>query len=191
MRHICLMTKIRPSTKEAIIEAGFTVFNGDPSASLAQVAELAGVGRATLHRYFSSREDLLRALAKIAIKEMDRVVHEACEHVESYTEAMRVSLEVLIPLGDRHGFLATDAVEHDPKLKKQFTRQQKETKDLVKAVKREGTFDRAVPTAWIVQAYDHLLYAAWESVKAGEATQKQAAALAWRTLTSGLGKTKS
>ena len=179
---------IRLPSREAIIEAGFTVLNRNPSASLAQVAELAGVGRATLHRHFLSREALIHALAEIAITEMDEVVEEACADVKSYGEALRVSLEVLIPMGDRYGFLASEAIEHAPDLQKEFARQQHETEEMVEAAKREKVFDRAVPTAWIVQAFDYLLMAAWESVRTGDVTQAQAADLAWQTLTSGLGR---
>ena len=192
MRHLCLMTKlIRPSSEEAIIEAAFDVLNNDPGASLATVADVAGVGRATLHRYFSRREDLLSAMARLAVKEMDEVVEAACADVSSYGEALRVTLEVLIPIGDRYSFLALDAIEHDPELQKEFARQRKETDELVEAAKREGVFEKSVPTSWISQAYEMLLFAAWESVKAGELTQTQAANLAWRTLTLGLqGDTK-
>jgi len=182
---------IRLPSKEAIIEAGFTVFNRDPSASLAQVAELAGVGRATLHRHFSSREALVHALAEIAITEMDEVVAAACADVKSHGEALRVSLEVLIPLGDRYGFLTSEAIEHAPELQSEFARQQRETEEMVEGAKREKLFDRAVPTAWIVQAFDYLLMAAWESVRAGDVTQAQAGELAWRTLTAGLGRNQT
>ena len=60
----------RLSAREALIEAAFAVFSRDPSAPLAQVADRAGVGRATLHRYFASRDELVRALTEIAIAEM-------------------------------------------------------------------------------------------------------------------------
>lgn len=182
-----MTNSIRPPTKDAILEAAFAVFSGDASASLSEVAERAGVGRATLHRHFSSRETLVRELARVAIEEMDEVVETACRNVASYSEAMRISLEVLIPLGDRHGFLAMEPIDDDPDLLAEFERQRKETEEMVEAVKREGLLDVSVPTAWIVQAYDHLLYAGWESVKAGQATPTQAADLAWRTLTTGLG----
>jgi len=48
-----------------------------------------------------------------------------------------------------------------------------------------------ISTAWIVQAFDYLLMAAWESVRAGDVTRAQAADLAWQTLTCGLGCVKS
>ncbi|MEM7568897.1 MAG: TetR/AcrR family transcriptional regulator [Pseudomonadota bacterium] len=181
------MTDIyRKSAKEALIDAAFAVLRQNPSAPLSHIADAAGVGRATLHRYFSSRESLISALSHIAIKEMDEAVEDACADAPSYGEAMRLTLEVLIPMGDRHGFLALETLEHDPELEAQLARQDRETAEMVEAAKQEGLFAPDVPTPWIVQAFEHLLYAAWESVKAGDATPKQASALAWRTLTTGL-----
>lgn len=185
------MTKsLRLSSRDAIIEAAFAVFSKNPSAALADVAERAGVGRATLHRHFASRDDLMRALSKIAIKEMDDAVELACADATSYSEVARLALQALIPLGDRHGFLALEGETDDPELQAAYAKEQRETAEMVDAAKGEGLFDTSVPTAWIVQAFDHLMYAGWESVKAGETTQDQAAALAWRTLIHGLGRQK-
>ena len=125
-------------------------------------------------------------MARSALKEMDTVVETACADVISYGDALERTLEALIPLGDRHSFLATEAVSGDAELDAAYKAAQDETRDWVVAAKKEGVFDPNVPTAWIVKAYDHLLYAAWESVKAGEITQAQASQLAWRTLTLGL-----
>ena len=182
-----MTNSIRPSTRDAIIDAAFAVFSKDPSAALSEVATLAGVGRATLHRHFASREELIRQLAKIANEEMDQAVEAACADVASYSEAARLSLQALIPLGDRFGFLELEPLDDDPDLKSAYDRQKRETEEMVEAAKGEGLIDPAVPTSWVVQAYDHLLYAGWESVKAGETTPEQAADLAWRTLTTGLG----
>lgn len=186
-----MRNSIRPSTRDAIIDAAFAVLSKNPSAALADVAARAGVGRATLHRHFASRDALVRALAKIANKEMDEAVETACAGAASYSEVARLALQALIPLGDRYGFLALEPLDDDPDLRAAYEREQRETAEMIEAAKREGLFDRAVPTAWIVQAYDHLIYAGWESVKAGETTPDQAADLAWRTLVNGLGKQKN
>jgi len=179
---------IRPTAKDAIIEAAFDVFSRNRSAALSEVADRAGVGRATLHRHFASRDDLIRTLALVALDEMDKATEAACDHADSYSDALRLSLEALIPLGDRYGFLAFEPIEDDPDISTAYECQMNETRDTVEEAKREGAFDKAVPTDWIVEAFDHLLYAAWESVKAGKATHAQAADLAWRTLTNGLGQ---
>ena len=53
-------TKVR--TRRAILDAAVGALARDASASLAEVASAAGVGRTTVHRYFPERADLLRAL---------------------------------------------------------------------------------------------------------------------------------
>ena len=178
---------IRPHTKDAIIDAAFEVLRHDSSAALSTVAARAGVGRATLHRYFPSRSALIHALTLTAIAEMDAAAEAACSDVQSYEEAFRNMFEALIPLGDRHGFLATEPFDNDPAIAAEFDRQMRETREMIDEAKQDGLFDPSVPTDWIAQAFDHLLYAAWESVKAGETTHKQAAELAWRTLNNGVG----
>ncbi len=177
----------RIPTSDAIAEAGFRLLSRNPGANLAEIAEAAGITRATLHRYFPSRQALVNELAARAIEEMDAAVAAACADSASAGDALRDSLQALIPLGDRHGFLAHEDVEQDDAMQAEFARLQRETLEWVDAAKQEGVFDAAVPSDWIVRAYDFLLYAAWDSVHAEEATPKQAAELAWRTLTSGLG----
>ena len=179
---------IRLTTRDAIIEAAFAVLGKNPSAALSDVADRAGVGRATLHRHFASRDELVRALTLLAGQEMDVAVETACAPAKSYSEAVRLALQALIPLGDRHGFLALESFAADPEMQVEFDRQSRETAQLMEAAKREGLFDANIPISWLVQAFDHLIYAGWESVIAGETTEEQAAELAWRTLTTGLGR---
>ena len=177
------MNEIRPQTRDAILEAAFQVFGQDPGASLSEVASRAGVGRATLHRHFKGRD----ALAHRALEELDRAVEAATKDAASYGEALRSSLETIVPLADRHGFLSREPVEDDLQVMAGYLRQQKELAEAIDAAKAEGCFGAEVPTPWIVQAFEGLIYAAWELVRAGEATPRQASAWAWRTLTQGLG----
>ncbi|MEM8981533.1 MAG: TetR/AcrR family transcriptional regulator [Pseudomonadota bacterium] len=176
-----------PKTLDALVDAGFRVLSRNPGANLADVAAAAGVTRATLHRYFPSRDALVDTLAGRAIEEMDAAVDAACQHSPSAMAAMRDCLFALVPLGDRHGFLAHEAVITNPTIEAEFERQQGELVALVDAAKRDGVLARDLPTDWIVRAYDYLIYAAWEAVRDQELVPKQAAEAAWRTFASGLG----
>jgi TetR/AcrR family transcriptional repressor of mexCD-oprJ operon len=62
----------------AILDAAAAVFaeRGD-SASMADVATAAGVGRATLYRYFDSRDELLRALSVAAVEDLESRLGDA------------------------------------------------------------------------------------------------------------------
>ena len=186
-----MKTKLRPSSRDAIIESAFIILSQNPGAPLSDIAQQAGVGRATLHRHFASRQALILALTHIAIEEMDAASEVAAATATSHLDALRKVLCALIPLGDRHGFLAQEPVTDDPNIAAAFDRQQTETEVLIEAAKTEGDIDPSVPTVWVRQAFDYLLYAAWDSVKADEVTHKQAAALAWRTLVAGLGSKQS
>ena len=44
----------------------------NPGAAMAEIAEKAGVGRATLYRHFPTRDDLIRALALASLSQTDK-----------------------------------------------------------------------------------------------------------------------
>jgi len=180
------MSVLRPSSRDAIVEAAFAVFSERPNASLGDVAARAGVGRATLHRHFPGRAELIRALSLAAAEELDRAVEEATADARSATEALSSSLHAIVPLANRQWFLAQDWLETDPDVAAAYAADRDELRDAIDAAKGEGCFAADVPTPWLVDAYEHLVYAAWSQVRTGEATPKQAADLAWRTLTQGL-----
>ncbi|WP_299773321.1 TetR/AcrR family transcriptional regulator [uncultured Tateyamaria sp.] len=168
-----------------ILEAAFEVFSQNPGASLADVAKQAGVGRATLHRHFAGRDDLMIALTLTAAKELDAAVEEATANCQTYTEGLEAGLQAILPLAARHMFLSTEPASQDPRVTEVYATQTRDLAHDIDMAKAEGTFDPHVPTEWIVQAYENLIYAGWATVVAGDATPKQAAALAWRTLTKG------
>lgn len=180
------MLGIKLSSRDAIIEAAFQVFNRQPTATLADVAVHAGVGRATLHRHFTSRANLMVALAHVAMEELSQAVEASTAIATSHGHGLRLALEAVIPLAERQGFLAQEPVDQDPTIAEALARQKAETCQTIDAAKVEGVFAKAVPTAWIAEAYDALIYAAWATVRSGEATPRQAADLAWHTLTNGL-----
>ncbi len=181
------MSEIRPSSREAVLEAAFQTFSKRPGASLADVAARAGVGRATLHRHFSSRDSLMVALAKTALEELNAAIEAAVKDTVSHTDGLKRTLGAVIPLADRQWFLSHEPVEQDPGIKAAYERDIRELHAEIDAAKEEGTFAKDVPTRWIAETYENLIYGAWIMVRDGEATPAQSADLAWRTLTKGLG----
>ena len=180
------MTVLRPKSRDAIVEAAFLVFYQSPGASLADVASKAGVGRATLHRHFPGRADLIRALSVCANDELNQAVDEATVNSQTATDALYAALCAMVPLASRQWFLAQNWQDADPDVAAAYESSLRELGETLDAAKSEGFFASNVPTAWLVEAYENLLCAAWSLVRSGEATPKQAADLAWRTLTNGL-----
>lgn len=173
-------------TETAIINAAFTTYAAKPTATLAEVAEAAGVGRATLHRHFKGRKDLMTALALQSIREIDTAFETATRDAQSYTDAMRLGLEAMVGLANRQMFLETEPLDHVPEVALEHERQKAELADALEHVRKEGGIADNIPTPWAVKTYEAMTYTAWSMVRDGEATPKQASALAWQTLCSGL-----
>lgn len=194
MRHNCLMKKVlstvRPKTYDAIIEAAFITLNADPTASLEDIANRAGVGRATLHRHFNGRDDLIETLHLVALKEVETKANEASAAAASHTDALKRIMTAMIPLGDRHWFLAQESIGQSEVVTATESRHKIEFSAAIEKAKKEGAFHKDCPTPWIATTYDHLIHAAWEMVREGHVTHKQAANLAWATLIKGLKQAK-
>ena len=116
------MSSIRVSSRDAILEAAFQLLNLRPTASLADIAARAGVGRATLHRHFPGRADLMRALAGQAMEELEAAVEHATRDAETHAKALERAMAAMIPLATRQWFLATDPVAHDPDIARRLAR---------------------------------------------------------------------
>lgn len=184
---MCLIMDGSVSKSElALLNAGFAVLSRNPGASLVEVAEAAGVGRATLHRYYSSRADLLSALARYAMRELEEAASAATEDAQSYCDALRLVMGAIIPLAHRHMFLTQENLQ-DPDLAEALARQAQGLRDLIDAAKKEGALSDELPTEWVAQAYDHLIYAAWMMIQREEATPRQAVGLAWTQFSKGAG----
>ena len=175
-------------TRQAVLQAGVTLLARKPTASMSEVAEAAGVGRATVFRLFDSREGLLKALAHEAIREIDRVAEEAAGVATSATDALRLVLQSAVETAEHVQFLWTAAeVWQDPEVVSAYERQSQELTDLLVAARDEGAFRADVPASWLTSVSDGLMWAAARSVSEGALGRKQATDLLWQTLMTGLG----
>jgi AcrR family transcriptional regulator len=143
-----------------------------------------------LHRHFKGREELMTALALRAMADLDAAFEAAAKDAPSWTEALRLGLGAMIPLASRTVFLDNEPLEHVPALRAETARQRAEMIEAIKEAQAEGGLALDVPAVWIAEAFDGLIYAAWTMVRDEEATPRQAADLAWRTLTAGVGGAK-
>ena len=106
---------VRDHVHAAILDAAAAVIaeHGE-AASMADVAAAAGVGRATLYRYFASREDLLRALTKAGIDDAStRLVDADLEHVP-VPEALARMARALVVSGSKFIVIMDDPQHIDP-----------------------------------------------------------------------------
>ncbi|MEM9913103.1 MAG: TetR/AcrR family transcriptional regulator [Pseudomonadota bacterium] len=174
-------------SRQNILNAAGAILARNPGASVAEIAAKAGVGRATLYRFFPTRNDMVRTLALDSLRQIDEATQAVSYESLTAEQALAQIVKIIVPLGDRFRFLANEpAVLNDPEFKAGSERQSLELAELVEAMKAEGSMDQAVSTAWAVATIEALIYAAWTSVDDGSVARRDAAALAFRTMIKGL-----
>jgi AcrR family transcriptional regulator len=96
-------------TSAAILDAAARVFADEgAAANLASVATAAGVSRATLYRYYASREALLQALVINAIDDAAARLADAGLERASVADAIERILRAFVTVGDRYSVLVSD-----------------------------------------------------------------------------------
>jgi AcrR family transcriptional regulator len=102
-------------TAAAILDAAARVLaDRGASANMADVAAASGVSRATLYRYFPSREALLEALAAQALTDAGSRIADAGLDRCPVPEAIERIVRALLAVGDRYAVLLSAQVEPDP-----------------------------------------------------------------------------
>ncbi len=176
---------IRPRTLEAILDAAIRLFNADRGTTLSEIAIAAGVGRATLHRHFQDKDDLIQTLSARCMEEMNAAVLATDIPDQPAVARLHAMLKSAIPLGDRYAFLSLERME-DEDLQSGYQEQLNWTTALIEQLKTEQAIAKDVPTSWAVAQVDQVIWTAWTAVWNLELTKDDATDLAMRTLLKGL-----
>ena len=104
------MTKgevLRDLTAAAIIDSAARILaDRGETASMEEIASSAGVGRATLYRYFPNREELLRAMAAASVQELAARIEEADLESVPFEEAIGRLARGIIATGSKYKYIA-------------------------------------------------------------------------------------
>ncbi|BFM16692.1 TetR/AcrR family transcriptional regulator [Maricurvus nonylphenolicus] len=174
-------------TYRMILDAAASTLVRLPGASLQDIAKAAGVGRATIHRYFRKRDDLIKELAQISLQDTSSVIEGVLAEEVSAAEKLRKLAATLLPMANRYQFLSfVWEMLDDPEIYRMYNRQMSCLHDLIDACKAEGHISPAVSTRWIASAFDSLIYAAWLSLEYGEIARNDASDLVVNTLINGV-----
>jgi AcrR family transcriptional regulator len=185
------------STRESILTAAQRHLTHSPAASMADLATAAGVGRATVHRHFASRDDLMRELGSRSLDRWEHTLdHAGGTGVETAagTDAatLRACLDDLVTRyvedGDDFGFALTDtflqgSAEHSARAQALFEREVA----FYAAAQRAGVLRGDVPAVWIGHAVYGLLVAAREALRLGDVPRRGLDRLVLTTVLAGGG----
>lgn len=163
--------------RDELLDRALRHLNTDPAASLTEVATAAGVGRATLHRHFPGRADLVHAIGERCLDGWeltlaDTAVREATAADDA--AALRTGLDAYVRR------LARDAEEFAFALTEHsllgFPDLVARTEELVTvevalfaAAQRAGVLRPGVPPRWLSHVVYGVMVAVREALRAGDA----------------------
>jgi AcrR family transcriptional regulator len=174
------------AAKRSLLDVAAEVLVADPSASLTQVAEAAGIGRTTLHKQYATREDLLRAVGNRVIDLWEQVTEVAS--VDDADGGLRAAIEAMIPIGPQLAFLwRTPSFDHDQDLETRWNAFTQQTLAILKRAQDRGVISAAVPDWWLLSTFHAVIYIASERVQLGHLARLDAPGLALSTLLHGIG----
>ena len=177
---------LRRGVRPSLLDVAAGVLVTDPAASLAEVAEAAGIGRTTLHKHYATRDDLLCAVGHRAIDLWEQAVAGAGGGDPD--GGLRALVTAMIPIGPQLAFLwRTPAFDHVGDLGERWLAVEARCLAVLKRAQDLGALAAGVPDWWLLQMLYSIVYVAAESVGAGKLAPLDAPGLALGTFLHGLG----
>ncbi|QFG26839.1 TetR/AcrR family transcriptional regulator [Actinomadura sp. WMMB 499] len=181
--------------REQIIEAVLRRLNEDPAASMADLAEAAGVSRATLHRHFAGRDELIDEIGTRALDRWEAALDAtgvdaaaASADPEVHLATVRTLLEAFGDLAHEHGWSLTfAAAESYPHLRERSDLLEEREIALYAAAQRSGAMRPDLPARWISNAVYGMCVTARESLRRGDVAPREVARLMAETFLHGTG----
>src|SRR5687767_282479 len=141
---------LRERVGAAIIDAAATALARHEQASMGEVAEAAGVARATLYRYFPTREALLEELARTTVARVAQALEAGRLDELAVDEAFLRAVRALVAIGDAFVVVAR---ERDAAQAQDFEHVvARPLRALVERGQASGDLRDDVPSGWLLQS---------------------------------------
>lgn len=153
---------------------------------MAQVAQAAGLARATLYRHFSNRQELLEAMrAEALVRAADAIAGSELNE-GSALDALRRAVDALASLGVRFRALLIEGADLDPAFLHERAKVLAPLHDVVRRGQEAGLIRSDLPAPWVVTAMASMLVAGVRASPGIAAGHSRVADLVFGTLTRGV-----
>ena len=165
-------------TTSAIVDAATQLLAVNPGASTQEIAEAAGISRASLHRFFPNRDALVEEIAALAVERVGAAMAAARLDEGPPHEAIARLTEAIVPIVHQFAFLASQAqLQTSQSLRADDRAVDMQLLRLFRRGQAEGLLRADLPAAWLLHAYGWLLYASAVGSGRGDVAPREAARL--------------
>lgn len=162
--------------RDVILDAALASLLENPQASMAEIAQAAGVGRVTLYGHFASREELIDALFERTIDraEAQLAMLDLAGDPEQALELLVRSSWRIVDAFQRLLGAAEQALSSD-RIRDHHQQPMQRVTGLIARGQAEGRFRTDLPAAWLTACFHAILHAAAAEVRTGRLAEEDAA----------------
>lgn len=168
---------------DRLLDAAIRVLADHPAATLGEIADESGLHRATLHRHFTTREDLLRALYARAGEDAETALWGAGPEEGPFCSTLERVVRVAVELSDRYRVLLH---AEDPEFEPHRERAAQPIVAMLEHGRATGALRRDLPVRWMYLVFRGVATGAADAIADGLLSFDEAVEAASSTLLTGL-----
>jgi TetR/AcrR family transcriptional repressor of mexCD-oprJ operon len=168
---------LRDLTAAAIIDSAATILaERGEAASMEDIASAAGIGRATLYRYFPNREELLRAMAAASVRELAARIKDANLEAVPFEEAIARLTRAIIATGNKYIALNGDSAKYSDAYPDFDVKVTEPIRALFRSASADGALREDLPPDVLMDLFSGLIKGALDSTANGRRGIEETAA---------------
>ncbi len=170
--------------RDAIMDATLACLALNPSASMAEIAQAAGVGRVTLYGHFSSREELIDAVFERTMAKAEAELSAVDLDGDARRAMRRLVRSSWRIVAASHALLgAAEAALSSERIRSHHHQPMARVAALIARGQAEGSFRTDQPIEWLTACFHTILHAGATEVRVGRLTETTAAEIIPDTVT--------
>lgn len=168
---------LRERTAAAIIDSAATILSErGEAASMEEIANCAGVGRATLYRYFPNREELLNAMAAASVQELATRIEEANLEAVPFDDAIARLSRALIATSRKYPALSGEGARRSDAYPDLDVKVTEPIRRLFRRAISEGAVRADIPPDVLLDLFSGLIKGALDATASGRRGIEETAA---------------